>query len=127
MKLNEKEKIVYGALRKDKKPHTIHEMRELFPNADKRGRNKDGSRKKDSWVRNSIRRLVFHGIARRIARGSYEWTGKDPDDVEKGSMPQTFSMADIPSSGVASKAARRARKKAAPAESVAAGASDSTA
>jgi hypothetical protein len=128
MKLNDNEKLVYAALKKDGKPHGIQEMAKiLFPNADKGGKNKDGSRKKDSWVRNSIRRLVFHGVARWVKRGAYEWTGKKPEDVTDGKMPSTFSMTTVKDSGlvartfaekkVEKKVERKPKKAAAPSES----------
>jgi hypothetical protein len=111
MKLNENEKLVYAALKKDGKPHGIQEMAKiLFPNADKGGKNKGGSRKKDSWVRNSIRRLVFHGIIRWVKRGTYVCTGKKPEDVADGKMPSTFSMTDVKDSGLAVKT-RSSEKK----------------
>lgn len=80
-KINPKEQKILAALNHGKGPQKIAELAaEAFGN-------KPSQAKANSWVRNSLRRLVRGGLVEQAARGTYKLTAKgknyDPKKVAK--------------------------------------------
>lgn len=76
LELNDKEQKIYGILKRGKK--TIEELAKEAWASKGVGPNTKGN----SHVRNSLRKLVNNGVAKQIARGTYELTGKKLEDVK---------------------------------------------
>jgi hypothetical protein len=108
--LNEKESIVlaYATRQKDKTMTIALAGPACFPNANKKGFETES--KKESWVRNSLRKLCRLGLMKKIARGTYRRTDKGlpkPEDVK----PAVKKAAKPPVKKAAKPAAKPAAKK----------------
>lgn len=90
--LNENEQKILEKLAEDK-PYTLRELRELFRHKatrhlrkaeQKRPRGWNSNLQAHSYVRNSIRKLIRHGWAHQVGKGTYELTQKGKKRLESG-------------------------------------------
>ncbi len=90
--LNEKEQRLLETLA-DQKPYTLKELRELFRHTATRHLRKQEGKHPRGWnsnlqahsyVRNSIRKLIRHGWAHQVDKGTYELTSKGKKRLESG-------------------------------------------
>lgn len=86
--LNEKELKVMKAVEDAGDFQLAGAGEHLFPEADKAGKNTDGSLKSDSWVRNNLRKLVKTGLVKQAARGLYKATGKQYEAADPAAPPR---------------------------------------